>query len=287
MPTRTRDRIPDADSLGKLAQAAAETARSHLDAADVLLAHGFWPQARALAVLAFEEAGEAYMWLIALLAPYPLREKFPFRDLDWNHQWKLKAAQTIRSTLLILRGDQGAPDNAAAAWAELEDLARGKDDAKQRSMYTDYRNGTIQRPAEVTEEQARNIATVAKDVIDHAVPIIEPLVTGEVPASVDALLARAAAFQAGGNAPGEFVDSEIATMRRLAGSVEGYPVDTLATVLAAASHVLLSISPVAEPAPRTAGPSRRPGLASPGEQTPVAARTPGLAAPPSHSPQHD
>jgi len=210
MPTRTRDRIPDADSLGRLAQAAAETARSHLDAAEVLLAHGFWPQARALAVLAFEEAGKAYLWLIALLAPYPLREKFPFRDLDWNHQWKLKAAQTIRSTLRILRGDQEAPDNAAAAWTELEDLARGKDDAKQRSMYTDYRKGVIQRPAEVTEEQARNIAAVAKDVIDHAVPIIEPLVTGEVPASVDALLARgAAAFQAGGNAPGEFVDSEI------------------------------------------------------------------------------
>lgn len=61
MPTGTRDRIPDTDSLGQLAQAAAETARSHLDAAEVLLAHGYWPQARALAVLAFEEAGKAYM----------------------------------------------------------------------------------------------------------------------------------------------------------------------------------------------------------------------------------
>ena len=221
-----------------------------MDAAEVLLAHGSWPQARALAVLAFEEAGKAYMWLVALLAPYPLREKFPFGELDWNHQWKLTAAQTIRSMLRILRGDQGAPDNAAVAWTELEDLARGKNDAKQRSLYTDYRDGTIRRPAEVTEEQARSIAAVAKDVIDHAVPIVELTVTGEVPASVDALLARgAAAFQAGGNALSEFVDSEMATIRSLAEVLEGYPADTLATVLAAARHVLLSISPVVEPAP--------------------------------------
>ena len=48
MPTSTRGRIPDAHSLGQLAQAAAETARSHLDAAEVLLVHGSWPQARAL-----------------------------------------------------------------------------------------------------------------------------------------------------------------------------------------------------------------------------------------------
>jgi hypothetical protein len=32
---------------------------------------------------------------------------------------------------------------------------------------------TIRRPAEVTEEQARSIAAVAEDVIDHAVPIVE------------------------------------------------------------------------------------------------------------------
>jgi len=94
MPTSTRGRIPDAHSLGQLAQAAAETARSHLDEAEVLLVHGSWPQARALAVPAFEEAGKAYLWLIALLAPYPLREKFPFRELDWNHQWKLAAAHS-------------------------------------------------------------------------------------------------------------------------------------------------------------------------------------------------
>jgi hypothetical protein len=79
----------------------------------------------------------------------------------------------------------------------------------------------------------------------------------------------------------------MATIRSLAGILEGYPADTLATVLAAATHVLLSISPIVEPAARTAGPSRRPGLAAAREQTPVAARTPGLAAPRSHSPQHD
>jgi hypothetical protein len=126
---------------------------------------------------------------------------------------------------------------------------------------------TIRRPAEVTEEQARSIAAVAEDVIDHAVPIVELMVTGEVPASVDALLARgAAAFQAGGNALSEFVDSEMATIRSLAGILEGYPADTLATVLAAATHVLLSISPIVEPAARTAGPAADPAWRRPGSR---------------------
>lgn len=53
--------VPDLDALGDFALAAVRNARRLLDNADLLLRRGRWPSACSLAVLAFEEAGKAFL----------------------------------------------------------------------------------------------------------------------------------------------------------------------------------------------------------------------------------
>ena len=62
--------VPDLDALGDFALAAVRNARRLLDDdADLLLRRGRWPSAYSLAVLAFEEAGKAWMCIIAMMVP--------------------------------------------------------------------------------------------------------------------------------------------------------------------------------------------------------------------------
>jgi AbiV family abortive infection protein len=63
-----------ADVLADLALAAAETARTHLKAAEHLLTGEFWPQAYALAATGFEEAGKAWLAVQGMLLPEELRK---------------------------------------------------------------------------------------------------------------------------------------------------------------------------------------------------------------------
>jgi AbiV family abortive infection protein len=216
--------VPDVGVLGDFAMASATTARSHLQAAVCLLHGEFWGPAHAVAVIAFEEIGKAWLSTIAMLSPDELRQEFPFGDLERNHQVKLSAARSVRALLTVVRGDQGAPRNVAEALADLGTLAREDNQAKQRGLYTDYIDGTIRRPSDITEEQARAMVAAVEDVLDNAGPLISLMsamwAKDNVPASVRLFLRQAAdAVQAGDDAMTMFVQTELRSMEPLAGRV--------------------------------------------------------------------
>ena len=62
--------------LGEFAITAARNSRRLLDDADLLAAYGRYPSAYSTAVLAFEEAGKAWVTVFAMMAPDSLRVEF-------------------------------------------------------------------------------------------------------------------------------------------------------------------------------------------------------------------
>jgi AbiV family abortive infection protein len=220
--------IPDGAALSDFSKAAADTARSHLQAAKCLLDGKCWGQARSIAVIAFEEAGKAWLSTIAMLAPDELRQEFPWRALGWDHLGKLHAARSLHAFLVLLRGGTNAPPSMAEAWAGLEALARDDNAAKQDGLYTDYADGHVRSPAGITEEQARAMVAVVEDVLDNAGPLID-VATGlwardNMPPSVLSFLQRAVdAAQASSDAMEHFVQDELRAMDVLAGLLADDP----------------------------------------------------------------
>jgi AbiV family abortive infection protein len=68
--------VPDLDTLGDFALASVRNARRLLEDADLLLRRGRWPSAYSLAVLAFEEAGKAWMCITAMMVPDDVRPEW-------------------------------------------------------------------------------------------------------------------------------------------------------------------------------------------------------------------
>ena len=54
--------VPGLDVLGDFAIAAANNSRRLLEDAELLASRGRWPGAYSYAILAFEEAGKAWLW---------------------------------------------------------------------------------------------------------------------------------------------------------------------------------------------------------------------------------
>jgi AbiV family abortive infection protein len=233
--------VPDVGMLGDFAKASADTARSHLKAAQCLLHGEFWGPAHAIAVIAFEEIGKAWLSTIAMLSPNELREEFPFGDLERNHQVKLSAARSVRALLTVVRGGEGAPRDVAEALADLEVLAREDNQAKQRGLYTDYVDGTIRRPDDITEEPARAMVAAVEDVLDNAGPLIGLMTAmwakDNVPASVRSFLGQAAeAVQAGDGTMTMFMETELRNMEPLAGMLKDDP-EWIGGILAVAEQL--------------------------------------------------
>jgi hypothetical protein len=158
----------------------------------------------------------------------PNRAEFPFGDLEWDHRWKLGAARSVRALLAYVRSGEGVLLSAAEAVADLNSLASEDNTAKQRGLYTDYGDGTVRSPADITEEQARAMVAVVEDVLDNAGPLVD-LATAlwardNVPPAVLSFLQQAAdAVQAGGDAMEIFVQSELQNIEPLAGMLKDDP----------------------------------------------------------------
>jgi AbiV family abortive infection protein len=101
--------VPDLDALGDLAIAAAKNSRRLLDDADLLLKRGRWPTAYSVAVLAFEEAGKAWLCVIAMMVPDGTREEYPFAGMIGAHLDKLMAAHAMAHMHAVIRGGDNAP----------------------------------------------------------------------------------------------------------------------------------------------------------------------------------
>ena len=228
--------VPDVNALGDLAAAAARTARSHLTAAEHLLDGGFWPQARAFAVLALEEAGKALLCTTAMLAPEQVREYFPFGDLSWDHVGKLGVGHSIGAFLSFVRDGDNAPVTAAQALAELENLARDDNEGKQLGLYADYRDGTTWEPARVTEDQACRIVGIARDALDNGGPLIDAVLADALAACLPPSVCEFQTLMLNALSKGEpavikVVEDELAKMDALAGVLADAPADWLSVAL--------------------------------------------------------
>jgi AbiV family abortive infection protein len=99
--------VPDLDSLSALAVAAARNSRRMLDDAELLLKRGRRPSAYSLAVLAFEEAGKAWLCIVAMMVPADVRPDWPHDDLIAKHVDKLMAAHAMANMLASAYRGQG------------------------------------------------------------------------------------------------------------------------------------------------------------------------------------
>ena len=166
--------VPDLDALGDFAMAAARNARRLLDDAELLLRRGRSPSAYSLAVLAFEEAGKAWMCVIAMMVPDDVRPEWPYGGLTNKHVDKLMAAHVMAHMLVSASNGQDMITSLADIGENLEELAREHNQAKQRGLYADLLDGTVWDPALVTKHEARRMVAIVRGLLDHGGHLADP-----------------------------------------------------------------------------------------------------------------
>ncbi len=166
--------VPDLDALGDFALAAARNARRLLDDADLLLRRGRWPSAYSLAVLAFEEAGKAWMCITAMMVPDDVRPEWPYGDLITTHVDKLMAAHVMAQMLASATSGRDIITDLADVGENLDELAREHNQAKQRGLYADVLDDTVWEPASVTADEATRMVVTVRGLLDHGGQLADP-----------------------------------------------------------------------------------------------------------------
>ena len=159
--------VPPHHDLVTLLQACLHNAGDLLADARLLLEADRTPRAHALATLAFEEIGKAFICLLALL---PMPEPFFGSRGDddfwaaWNsHTDKLAWA---RGFLTLLMSEPAGPAEEAAR--RVIDAAGADHLRKMRGFYVDYSGGTVLLPGNITAAQARELTADVQAVLDVA-----------------------------------------------------------------------------------------------------------------------
>lgn len=169
----------DRRALVGFASEVAGNARDLLADAEYLLDDGRWPRAYALAVLACEEFGKALGMLVLSMVPHALRSRATPSVLLGNHQTKMLGALLMRMLAFNQPG-------VAARVATMPDLARllrdvgaqaaDANEAKKSGLYADIdADGRVQLPSDVTEAEARDAVTRAREVAKSAGPLSDPI----------------------------------------------------------------------------------------------------------------
>lgn len=159
--------LPQFDELVTLTQACVRNASDLLADARMLLAAERAPRSHALATLAFEEIGKAFICVLAV-APVP-EPFFGFRGegdfwVAWNsHTDKLTWARGFLSLLVREPGVR-----VTEAVGRLVDSTRADHLRKMRGLYVDYSDGSVLVPSEVTVAEAAQLASDVQAVLDLA-----------------------------------------------------------------------------------------------------------------------
>lgn len=205
---------PEPEVVAAYGRAALQNARDLISDSEGLLSLQRWPRACSLAVLAIEEGSKAITCTIMpLLPPEQARELFawPFAEINRTHGLRLGMAAVVSHIIGFFVGGPGSPQRYAPT--EMATLASAKSDneLKQRGFYVTYRDDQIQRPADVTETEAkavlswaRMLANVSEDILAWSENLPAELLAARG-AQWDAMVA---AFQQGGfEAMGEVSES--------------------------------------------------------------------------------
>lgn len=166
--------MPDLDSLGALALAATRNSQRLLDDAELLLKHARRPSAYSLAVLAFEEAGKAWLTIVTMMVPADVRPDWPHDDLIAKHVDKLMAAQMMANMFASAYRGQDIMASLINTSENLEELAREHNQAKQRGLYVDLLDATVWEPASVTKDEAQRMVTIVRGLLDNGCYLTDP-----------------------------------------------------------------------------------------------------------------
>jgi AbiV family abortive infection protein len=209
--------VPDLDALGDLAITAAKNSRRLLDDADLLLKRGRWPTAYSLAVLAFEEAGKAWLCVIAMMVPADTREEYPFAGMIGAHLDKLMAAHAMAHMHAFLRGGANAPKSMIDVGEDLETLAREHNRAKQRGLYADLSDAVIWSPDQVTKSEAARMVATVRGLLDHGGYLADPEFIAWLGQSMEEVRSHVEAFW------GRFISGwQLGGPEGMVAAVEGY-----------------------------------------------------------------
>ena len=166
--------VPDLDALGAFALAATRNARRLVGDAEILLKRGRAPSAYSLAVLAFEEAGKAWLCVVTMGIPDEIRADWPHGDLIATHVDKLMAAHAMARMLASAISGRDMFTSLEDVAEDLERLARGHNQDKQRGFYADLVDGTIWEPAGVIQAEARRTVDTVRSLLGHGAPLADP-----------------------------------------------------------------------------------------------------------------
>lgn len=162
--------IPEFDELVMLIQASLRNAGELLADARMLLAADRAPRAHALATLAFEEIGKAFICILAVApAPAPLfgiRSEGDFWKAWNSHTDKLAWA---RGFLSLLIQEPSVP--VADTVTRLADTSLADHLRKMRGLYVDYTDGSVLVPSDITGAEAAELASDVQAVLDIATSV--------------------------------------------------------------------------------------------------------------------
>jgi AbiV family abortive infection protein len=143
--------VPPRDDLLKLIRASAFNARDLLTAARLLLDAGSFPQAHALATLAFEEIGKANLCILVLVPPGMISPT-EFWESWRSHTGKLRWA---RGLLDVIIHQPAGP--LQQVLERLLEASKSDHMCKMGGLYVDYADGDVLLPSVIPEEEARQL----------------------------------------------------------------------------------------------------------------------------------
>jgi hypothetical protein len=166
-----------------------------------------------------------------MLLPEEQREKVP-RDLSQNHRRKLGAAYSMLTIIRYITPFGPPPPDPTAARARVDALANKAFDARNRGLFADAGDGAVMRPADVSEQEAREMVNEVTEVLDIGGALVDLSTVmwakGDKPdvawEARSALTRAAQAAKAGTAAVDEFIRSgQLAEIRRRVEVVQSHP----------------------------------------------------------------
>lgn len=149
--------------------AACETARALTRDSELLLEHGRWARATALAILVIEESGKPAILRSLLLAR---------NDAERKGEWRNYRTHTAKSVLArmqqLVSGGARDLDDFAPLFAEYNEHSHTLDALKQISFYSEAAGASCNwsMPSKVIPESlARGMVALAKVMVDSAEPL--------------------------------------------------------------------------------------------------------------------
>lgn len=114
------------------------------------------------------------MSVVTMGVPDEIRADWPHGDLIAAHVDKLMAAHAMASMFASAISGRDIFTGLEDVAEDLERLARGHNQAKQRGFYADLVDGTIWEPASVTQVEARRMVDTVRSLLDHSAPMADP-----------------------------------------------------------------------------------------------------------------